>query len=255
MTRPPRCPLEAVVRALDRPCSRPPITAGGRMLLPPSTIRADPSVRHVSISTRRSSPVVLAFCGELSRAAAQHVVLLVGVTTSRSASLPHASRSARTKSDQGSIGCPPLLPTFFPASRRAAQREGAAGDAPLLAADPQVLRLAAGLRAGTSSAIDLVGIVVAACVALALRYDRISGPLRPRLPAWWSACSWPSEPSPTSGWACTAAVGASQASRPRADRLRCRLGSLVSATIFYATTTLAGISGAGFRVVLAGGAS
>ena len=39
-----------------------------------------------------------------------------------------------------------------------------------------VLRLAAGLRGRYLLAIDLIGIVVAAYIALALRFDRLSGP-------------------------------------------------------------------------------
>jgi len=43
--------------------------------------------------------------------------------------------------------------------------------------DPQIHRLAAGLRGRYLLAIDVAGIVVAAYVALALRFDRISGPI------------------------------------------------------------------------------
>ena len=44
-------------------------------------------------------------------------------------------------------------------------------------AEPRVLRIAAGLRGRYLLAIDLLGIVVAAYVALALRFDRLSGPI------------------------------------------------------------------------------
>jgi FlaA1/EpsC-like NDP-sugar epimerase len=65
----------------------------------------------------------------------------------------------------------------------ALRRGGAVESAPVPVSDPQVLRFAAGLRGRYLFAIDLIGIVVAAYVALALRFDRISGPfLAPAFP-------------------------------------------------------------------------
>jgi hypothetical protein len=69
---------------------------------------------------------------------------------------------------------PSLPPTFRPSALR---RDRAAEDSPVPPSDLQVLRFAAGLRGRHLLAIDLVGIFVAAYVALALRFDRISGPI------------------------------------------------------------------------------
>ena len=68
----------------------------------------------------------------------------------------------------------PSLLMSRPAS--ALRRGGAVEGAPVPPSDPQVLRFAAGLRGRYLLAIDLVGIIVAAYVALALRFDRVSGP-------------------------------------------------------------------------------
>jgi len=66
---------------------------------------------------------------------------------------------------------PPIL-------RRSATRWGESeGRAPVSPPDPQVVRFGAELRGRYLLAVDLVGIVVAAYVALALRFDRLSGPL------------------------------------------------------------------------------
>ena len=59
----------------------------------------------------------------------------------------------------------------------ALRRRGPAKGAPVPPSDPRVILFAAGLRGRHLLAIDLVGIVVAAYVALALRFDRISGPI------------------------------------------------------------------------------
>ena len=74
-----------------------------------------------------------------------------------------------------------LFPTTFHLA--APKGAGAVERAPVPPSDPQVVQFAAGLLGRYLFAIDLVGIVVAAFVALALRFDRISGPfLLPAFP-------------------------------------------------------------------------
>jgi len=71
-----------------------------------------------------------------------------------------------------------IRPSLFVSRASSALRRGGAGQgAPVLPSDPHILRFAAGLRRRYLLAIDLVGIVVAAYVALALRFDRFSGPI------------------------------------------------------------------------------
>ena len=66
---------------------------------------------------------------------------------------------------------------FPPTFRRSALRGGGAVESvPVPPSNPPVVRFAAGLLGRYLFAVDLVGIVVAAYVALALRFDRLSGP-------------------------------------------------------------------------------
>ena len=69
---------------------------------------------------------------------------------------------------------PPLL---MSRASSALLQGGAVEGAPFPGSHPQILLFAAGLRGRYLLAIDLVGIVVAAYVALAVRFDSISGPL------------------------------------------------------------------------------
>jgi FlaA1/EpsC-like NDP-sugar epimerase len=69
-------------------------------------------------------------------------------------------------------------PSFPSTFRHAAPRSGGTVEgAPVPPSDPEVLRFAAGLRGRHLFAIDLAGIVAAAYVALALRFDRLTEPM------------------------------------------------------------------------------
>ena len=71
-----------------------------------------------------------------------------------------------------------IRPPLVPSRASAALRQGkAVGSQPAQFSDPPFRRFATGIRGRYLLAIDLVGIMAAAYVALALRFDRISGPV------------------------------------------------------------------------------
>ena len=122
---------------------------------------------EAAIGTRRAAPIVLVFG------------VRVGL---RGGTEPHALNLP----DQGfhpvcevSLAVRRLFrPSLFMSRASSALRRGGAVEgAPVPLSHPQVLRFVAGLRRRYLLAIDLVGIVVAAYVALALRFDRFSGPI------------------------------------------------------------------------------
>ena len=103
-----------------------------------------------------------------------------------------------------------LLPPNVASS--APRGEGEAPSMAVLRSDRTVVGYAGRLRGRYLLAIDLVGIVVAAYLALALRFDRITGPTVVPASSRSSASSWRYGPSSTSGSACTAAAGVTRAS-------------------------------------------
>ena len=131
--------------------------------------------------------------------------------------------------------------SFTGLPRLDARRDGATESPLPLAADPQILRFAAGLRGRYLLAIDLLGIAVSAYVALALRFDRISGPIFvPAFPVVVALLLAVRTITNIRLGLYSRRWRFASVSDMERIVATVALGSLVSAIIFYGTTTLAG---------------